>query len=250
MIHYHGAPLGGPTRDIGEFFVGRHALVSHEYPKQLGLIADVCQSFVLDNGAFSAWRKNQGENKKEWNPYYKWVDSWRHHPGFDWALIPDVIGGTEEENDRLLEEWPFGFVGVPVWHLHESLDRLDRLVATWRIVALGSSGEYSQPNSHQWRVRMRQAMRVCCTEAGLPRTWLHGLRMLNPKVFSKLPLKSADSANAAINAGSKKRFGQYMPPTAAQRANVIANRIEQFSSSPIWDPTTWESSLKKVSASV
>lgn len=40
--------------------------------------------------------------------------------------------------------------------------------------------------------------------------------------------------NAAVNGGSISRFGMYTPPTAGQRANVIADRIEAHNSSPIW----------------
>lgn len=56
--------------------------------------------------------------------------------------------------------------------------------------------------------------------------------MLDPAIFQLLA--SADSANAAVNGGSISRFGMYVPPTAGQRANVIADRIESHNSSPIW----------------
>src|SRR5262249_34967738 len=36
----------------------------------------------------------------------RWIEAWRNHPGFDFAIIPDVIEGSEEENDDLLAEWP------------------------------------------------------------------------------------------------------------------------------------------------
>ena len=71
-----------------------------------------------------------------------------------------------------------------------------------------------------------------------PKCKIHGLRMLNPKVFTKLPLSSADSTNAAVNCGSLDRFGIYKPATAAQRAAVIADRIEQHNSAPFWSVET------------
>jgi hypothetical protein len=37
-----------------------------------------------------------------------------------------------------------------------------------------------------------------------------------------------------VNGGSISRFGMYAPPTAGQRANVIADRIEAHNSSPTW----------------
>jgi hypothetical protein len=81
---------------------------------------------------------------------------------------------------------------------------------------------------------MKEIMRAICDSNGVPLCRLHGLRMLNPKVFSRLPLSSADSVNAAVNAGSLKRFGIYVPTSRSQRANVIADRIEEFNSAPVW----------------
>lgn len=60
--------------------------------------------------------------------------------------------------------------------------------------------------------------------------------MLNPAIFTLLPFSSADSTNAAVNGGSISRFGQYTPPTASQRASVIADRIEANNSAPTWLP--------------
>ena len=81
---------------------------------------------------------------------------------------------------------------------------------------------------------MAQAMKVACDSSGRPRCKMHGLRMLNPKVFTQLPLSSADSTNAAVNSGSTDRFGMYKPPTRYQCAEIIASRIEMHNSAPIW----------------
>jgi len=50
--------------------------------------------------------------------------------------------------------------------------------------------------------------------------------MLDPAIFQSLPFASAENTNAAVSDGSISRFGMYAPPTAGQRANVIADRIE------------------------
>lgn len=231
MIHYHGSPLGGPVIDRHRFYRGRHALVSHAYVQDLPTIAEMCQSFVLDNGAFTAWKQGK---KLDFDAYCLWVEEWNSHPGFDWALIPDVIDGSEEDNDFLLSDWPTNLRGVPVYHLHESMDRLDRLVQTYPIVALGSSGEFHHPGSKTWWQQMEKVMKVACDAEGRPRCRLHGLRMMSPKVFTRLPLTSADSTNATMNAGSKGRFGMYLPVTASQRAAVIADRVESYNSARRW----------------
>ena len=230
MIHYHGTPVGGKLEERARFLKGRHALVSIAYPDDIALVADTCQSFILDNGAFTAWKSG---TSTDWRRYYTWVATWAGHPGFDFAIIPDVIDGDEKDNDRLLAEWPSDLNGVPVWHLHESIRRLYSLSQRYEKVAIGSSGEWSSPGSNHWWERMSAVMDDVCT-AGVPPCQLHGLRMLNPKVFSRLPLTSADSVNASVNAGSLKRFGLYIPPSRSQRASVIADRIETFNSAPVW----------------
>lgn len=233
MIHYHGTPIGGTRQDAARLLSGRHALVPFPRQDDVGIVAEVCQSFCFDNGAFSVWKKG---GSLDVDGYIRWVDDWRLHPGFDWALIPDVIDGDENANDDLLDQWPASLPGVPVWHLHESLERLQRLAREWRTVAIGSSGQWASPGTNGWWKRMNEAMAAICDKHGRPACRLHGLRMLDPSIFSRLPFASADSTNAAVNGGSISRFGMYPSPTAGQRASVIADRIESHTSSPVWLP--------------
>lgn len=234
MIAYHGTPIT-PEADAVRILRGRHGLVSFAHPEQVHTVAEVCRSFVLDNGAFTAWKN--GKPVSNWDPYYAWVEDWWRHPGFDFALIPDSIEGSQEENDKLVDEWPFDlWDGCPVWHMHEKLERLDALVDKWPRVALGSSGEFASVGTAKWWGRMNDAMRTCCDSEGRPRTKLHGLRMLNPKVFSQLPLASADSTNVARNIGIDQAWtGPKAPTNKAVRGIIIADRVESFTSSPIWN---------------
>lgn len=236
MIHYHGLPITPATAAV-EAVSGGHAFVSFAHPSQIGLAMSVCQSFALDNGAFSAWV--HGRPVHDWTPFYEWVGEIKRHPNFDWAVIPDVIDGDERANDELLDQWPHGHsVGAPVWHMHESLTRLQRLCATWPRVCLGSSGAFSTVGNATWWDRMNDAMHAICDEHGHPAAKLHGLRMLNPKVFSQLPLSSADSTNIGRNIGIDKAWrGTYLPPTKEARARVMRQRIESINSAQQWtDP--------------
>lgn len=233
VIHYHGTPFSGPeTTHLA--LQGRHACVSFAAKECLPVIAELCQSFVLDNGAFSAWTRGQS---LDIDGFRKWSAIWSRHPGCDWFLIPDVIDGSEADNDALLDGW--GLMGVPVWHMHESLDRLDRLVGDFRRVALGSSGDYARVGSRSWWRRMAEAMDVACDAAGYPRAKLHGLRMLDPTVFSHLPLSSADSTNVARNIGIDKAWdrGPYAPRSKQTRALVMMERIESHASASSWKNT-------------
>lgn len=237
MIHYHGTPISGPRQDIARFLTGRHALVPFPRQDDMGVVGEFCHSFVFDNGAFSVWRRG---GKLDIPGYMAWCDEWHRHPGFDWALIPDVIDGSEADNDALIADWPRSIRGVPVWHMHENIDRLVKLAHEWPTVALGSSGQWATPGVAAWWVRMNEAMAAICDERGRPPCRLHGLRMLNPKVFTRMPLSSADSTNAGVNCnhGSWDR-SVYKPATSFQRAAVIADRVESHNSAPVFDRAAW-----------
>ena len=233
MIHYHGLPITPATAAV-RAISGGHAFVSYAHPIQLTLAAESAQSFAVDNGAFSAWKV--GSPVTNWSGYYEWVDGIKNCPTFDFAVIPDVIDGTESDNDALLTEWPFErWVGAPVWHMNESFDRLERLAAEWPRVCLGSSGEYAEIGTSAWWSRIGQAMDVVCND-GFPVCKLHGLRMLNPEVFTQLPFASADSTNIARNIGVDSAWrGTYMPPNKEARAAVMRERIESQQAAVRWE---------------
>jgi hypothetical protein len=239
MIHYHGIPIT-PEAAAAQILMRRHAMVSFAHPEQIELVADTCQSFALDNGAFSAWRS--GTPIIDWTAFYGWVKEWQQHPGFDWFLIPDVIDGTEAENDGLVSSSAWSPYGVPVWHLHESLDRIERLIA-WGFhrIAIGSSDSFAQIGTRSWWRRMAEAMTALCDVQGRPRVKLHGLRMLDPQVFACFPFASADSTNVARNIGLDSRWtGSYPPATKTGRGVVLAERIEAFNSPSLWRGLRYE----------
>ena len=241
MIHYHGGPVTPQTVAIA-LWTRRHALVSFEEPRQVALAFEIAQSVLLDNGAFSKW--NAGDGEVDIGAYASWVAEWHRHPGYDGAIIPDKIDGTTADNDKMIARWhqhpgrPER--GIPVWHMHEDLERLRYLVrgAQGRVypaVALGSSGQWATVGTDEWWVRMSEAMEVACDDQGRPLCRLHGLRMLAPTVFSHLPLASADSTNVARNTGLDSRWkGTYTPVTDSQRALVLAERIEHHASAARW----------------
>lgn len=239
MIHYHGLPITPATAAL-RAISGGHAFVSFRHPIQLSLALEAAQSFAVDNGAFSAWKS--GEPVTDWSLFYDWVAELHRYPSFDFAVIPDVIDGDEKANDDLLDEWPWKnsapHVGAPVWHMHESLDRLDRLVANWPRVCLGSSGEYAQIGTAQWWQRMGEAMSIVCDRQGRPGAKIHGLRMLNPKVYTRFPFASADSTNIARNISIDSKWrGTYTPPTKEARAALMRERIESQQSPTFWERT-------------
>lgn len=231
MIHYHGTPIGGENDGKGLFLVGRHAMVSWANPQDLTVVAEFSSSFVLDNGAFVFW--NRREQRKNWFEFYEWVEGWASHPGLDWFVIPDVIDGSESENDYEIDQIPdhLKHLAVPVYHMHEPLERLSRLSEQWNRICIGSSGAWREVGSEHWWQRISIIMDSVCDKDGRPACKLHGLRMLSPQIFPFLPLASADSTNAAQNNNAKRI---YQAPKAWQRAQVIAQRIEHFNSAESW----------------
>jgi hypothetical protein len=228
MIHYHGGPIT-PDPCAIKAWRGRHAFLSFSAPKQLALAAEITQSFALDNGAFSLWKAKQPTN---WPAYYAWVAEWRNHPGFDFAVVPDVIEGAEADNDALANAWPFPkHQGAVVWHIDESITRLRRLAREWPRVCIGSSGEWDVSTPRRFLGRATQAIGAICDGADRPVCKLHGLRMLNPAIFTKLPLASADSTNVARNIGLDSAWkGTYQPQSKETRAHILVERIEAHNS--------------------
>jgi hypothetical protein len=237
VIHYHGLPITPATAAAYAINAG-HAFVSFRHPDQLGVAVSCCQSFAIDNGAFSAWKS--GQSVRNWRPFYEWAEQCKRIPSCDFAVIPDVIDGTEEDNDALLDEWPLPkWFGAPVWHMHESLSRLERLATVFPRICLGSSGEFSTIGTVAWWGQISRAMRVICNDEGQPLVKLHGLRMLNHEVFTKIPFSSADSTNIGRNIGIDSGWakGNYLPPTKEARAQIMRARIESHNSPAVFDFT-------------
>lgn len=236
MIPYVGLPITPAPVAVAAVEWG-HAFVSFAHPEQLDLAVEVCQSIALDNGAFSAWTK--GKPVTDWSPYYEWVAALHRDPVFDFAVIPDVIDGDEEANDALLAEWPWRdrapWIGAPVWHLHESLERLERLALRYPRVCLGSSGQFAKIGTSAWWNRMAEAFNVICDREGRPVCKVHGLRMLDPEVFTRFPFASADSTNIGRNVGIDSNWRHAYPlPDKEWRARAMRARLEPNQSPRRW----------------
>lgn len=239
MIHFHGGPIS-PIAAAVTLWSRRHAMVSFAHPAQTALAFETAQTTMTDCGSFTKWNDDGGV--VDIPAFADYVRPWERHPGNAGVIIPDQIDGSMFDNDKMISRWFTERVdnGIPVWHLHEDVERLRYLVRcaqahVYPMVALGSSGQWSTPGTDDWWVRMGEAMEVACDEEGRPLCKLHGLRMLSPTIFSHLPLASADSCNIARNIGLDNKWtGTYPPMTAAQRALVLAERIELHASAARW----------------
>lgn len=191
-IHYHGTPI--TPLDQLRRMAGRNFCVPYPRPDSLKVCLQIGQSLMFDNGAFSVWTRGE---TLDVDGYYRWLEPILAPPHF--AIIPDVIGGTVEENNALIDAWPqvWDHVGAPVWHLNEPLEQLCNLVsAGWQKVCLGSAGEYRDIGTPAWCSRMDEAFNELLRCFGTV-PWIHGLRMLGQA--DRWPLASADSTNVAQN---------------------------------------------------
>lgn len=191
-IHYHGTPIT-PMPALYEL-AGRHFCVSYAAPTDVRRVHQIGQSVMLDNGAFSAWRVGR---PTDWPGYYRWAEQWLGFPT-TWAVIPDVITGTADDQDQLLSEWPFGQRGAPVWHMHEPVARLLRLVDQFHRVCIGSSAQFAVVLSVEWQRRMDEAWNGIVRAFGRSTPWIHMLRGM-ACCGHRWPFASVDSTDVARN---------------------------------------------------
>ena len=180
---------------------GRHFCVSHAHPSDVERCHSIGQSVMLDNGAFSKWKSGKETN---WNAYYAWCDQWLICPT-TWAVVPDVIDGSIEEQDDLLAKWPMGKrKSSPVWHMNEPLARLCRLVESdFDRVCIGSTSEYKTVLSPVWKKRMDLVWNALTLTFGKtpPIHMLRGLQCCE----KQWPFASVDSTDIARNHWRKKK---------------------------------------------
>ena len=85
MIHYHGLPIT-PATVAAKAIEAGHAFVSYAHSDQLTIAIQLCQSFAIDNGAFSAWKSGNPVN--DWTGFYDWALNIKKIPSCDFAVIP------------------------------------------------------------------------------------------------------------------------------------------------------------------
>lgn len=191
-IHYHMGPVT-PSKALRKL-AGRHLGVSFAYPSQVEEIHALAQSVMLDNGIFTAHKK--GLRITNWDPYYAWTDEWLDYPT-TWAVIPDVISEGSQAQDPLIEQWPHGDRGAPVWHTGEPIERLLRLCEKWPLVCIGSTDDHWQVGGPVWTARMHETFEAI--EQTFKRTpRLHMLRGMG-QCGGPWPFYSVDSSSVAQN---------------------------------------------------
>lgn len=222
-VHYHGTPI--TPRSVLYTLAGRCFCVSYAEPRDVAVAHQIGQSNVLDNGAFSLWRAG---TPTDWPGYYAWCDPWLDY-ATTWAVIPDVIDGTAEENDALIAQWPHGDRGAPVWHLHEPITRLLALADAWPKICFGSSGQFAEVGSAAWESRVGEAFNeLARRHRRLP--WVHMLRGMK-LAGGPFPFASLDSTAIARNHAGNNTRG-----TPAKIAADMAAEFDARQCPAAWSP--------------
>jgi len=223
VIKYHGTPIS-PKEVFEKKMKGYNVLISYVDSRDLTRAKKICNKIILDNGAFSVWKRGISVN---WEDYYKWA--FTHYDRIEKFIIPDVIGGTEEDNDNLLNEFlnnhkNYKDKAMPVWHTNESLDRLDRLSSMFDYIAFGSAEEHGKVGSKDWTKKMIDVMNHICDKDGNPSFKIHMLRCLNRRVFTKYPFYSGDSVTVGVNYkkyGFDEMMSRMMPYYSPKKWNYV-----------------------------
>jgi hypothetical protein len=195
---------------------------------------------ILDNGAYTHWQRAQkGEASEEidWDDFYSWAEDYANrYPDQVTVIIPDVIMGSERDNDvlvngaleRIADKQFRAHQLMPVWHTHESIERLERLATEFDRIAFGATGDQAQTGTLAWHTRLTEAfdaisdsrwvdskgaksVEVADGVAETPREpkvsihMLRGSKFLKPHRTLAYPFDSADSSNVARNAHRQTR---------------------------------------------
>ena len=191
MIHYHGTPL--TPRSALYQMAGKHFCVSFARPDDAAVCLQIGQSVMWDNGAFTSYQQGQAFDI---NKFYEWLEPRLGHP--HWAVIPDVIDGTLQQQKELLLTWPFPqTLGAPVWHMAQPISYLLDLAQKYERICFGSSGKYWKVGDTAWSHRADEAFNALAKRhKHLPH--IHMLRGL-ALGGQRWPFASADSVNVARN---------------------------------------------------
>lgn len=211
----HGTPIT-PKRLLPQL-KGHSFCVSYMHKKQLEdcieLVGDD-EILILDNGAFTAWKQGITLDAAWWDGFYAWANDAMDKCPNAVCVIPDVIGGTEEENLTLIAEaLKLGKIKYPeramaIWHMNESFEMLEKLFQIFNFVGFGSCAEFDIAKNGEgsnYIARIKEAWaNMSYWEKKYNKTWpwIHMMRGLG--VLHKISFDSADSCNIAMNHCYKK----------------------------------------------
>jgi len=233
----HGTPIT-PKRLLPQL-KSKSFCVSYMHPEQLAecieLVGDN-EILILDNGAFTAWKKGITLDAAWWDGFYAWANDAMDKCPNAVCVIPDVINGDEASNLQLIADAiKGGKIKYPeramaIWHMNESFDQLEKLFRIFNFVGFGSCGEVdiakNKPGS-AYMQKIKQAwafMDYWQKKYGIDKPWIHMMRGLG--VLHKIGFDSADSCNIAMNHWRNKNNVVHHVAQFADRLEAKVNNQE------------------------
>jgi hypothetical protein len=226
-IVIHGTPIT-PVALLKQL-AGESFCVSFAAPCQIEKVLelqDPAGMLLLDNGAFSHWRKGKGKIDRA--AFFDWANDIQSRCDVAVAVIPDVIGGSEEENwmeaalaVRNYSDFPERLAFC--WHMNDSLEQLTKAARLFNVVAIGSCAEYDvQKNRQAYFARLREASAVLDYVEHFHgrRPWVHLMRGV-AVLKDAVRFESADSTNVARNHCRTKGQPEHVKVMAAKIAKPI-----------------------------
>jgi hypothetical protein len=154
---------------------------------------------LVDNGAFSHWQSGGAMTEEYIEAYEIWAEEILERCPQAVAVIPDVIGGTMEQNAELVETTLLDLDrAMPIWHMHEPISYLIGLCERFNYIGFGSTMD--APGSAAWHARIKEAfdaIEAWEKDAGEVRPRIH---MMRAQSFAhQYAFDSSDSTNVAVN---------------------------------------------------
>jgi hypothetical protein len=207
----YGLPLN-PMPKLNEL-AGASFCVSYGTRDKLGKQLDQAIELVgeqgvllVDNGAFSAFQAgiNTMTDAAYLNGYADWANDILDRCPQAIAVLPDVIGGSWQDNAALVTKTSHWFPfdrAMPIWHLDEPLEYLAWLLREgYGYIGFGSSGEFFNTDSPAWTARIEQALALVdqlVEDEDILRPRIHMMRA--QKHAHRFDFDSSDSTNVAVN---------------------------------------------------
>jgi hypothetical protein len=237
-ITVYGLPIN--PMSMLEQLKGSSFCVSYGTRKKLGkqlddairLVGSVENSILLvDNGAFSAFQSGVDTMNDEayLQGFADWANEITERCPQAVVVLPDVIGGTAEQNHQLICETMTMLDAcdraMAMWHTNEPIEFLLHLCEDFNFIGIGTVDDHAKPGSKKWHARMREVFAAIdawevAGEGSVIRPRIH---LMRAQQFAHMyPVDSSDSVNVAMNHNRQlKKSGETVASFAARVDNKI-----------------------------
>jgi hypothetical protein len=200
---------------------------------------------MLDNGAYTHWKAGKGKINVE--AFEAWAIDIQNRCPQAIAVVPDVIGGTWQENAKLVEETGLDTDrAMAIWHTDEPIHYLLALCERFAWVGFGSTKDYP-PGTPAWHARIAEVFAAIETweaesEGATIRPRIH---MMRAQAFAhQYDFDSSDSCSVALGHWRDRNAGigvKHMAARIDDRIQASAGpESEHQVKRPLIAPALWQ----------